>query len=299
MSISPDQVKVLRDRTSAGIMDCKRALEKAGGDLDQAAQILREEGVAKADKKTGREAGEGLVAAYVTPAGDAGALVEVNCETDFVARNDRFAALASELAEQVCAEGGVPDVGVFLDRPARIGPPGQTVGQRIKETIARLGENIVVRRAAYVAAVNGRTAAYVHGGKIGVLVEVGSAGPAVAGHEAVGRVARDVAMQVAAMSPRWVRREDVPPAVLEREKAVLRAQPDVQAKPAAMQEKIVLGRLGKFYAESCLLEQPYIRDESKKATVGDVLGAAGQTAGAPLEVRRFVRLKVGEDVTAE
>jgi elongation factor Ts len=299
MSVTPELVKALRERTAAGIMECKRALEKAGGDLDRAAHILREEGVAKADKKVGRAAGEGVVAAWVLPAGDAGAVVELNCETDFVARNDRFAALAAELAEQVALEGVPPDPAALLDRPARLGQPGQTVGQRLKEVIAALGENIVLRRAERLVlgagAPGGFLAAYIHaGGKIGVLVELAAEAGAAARHEQAARIGRDVAMQVAAMAPRWVRREEVPPEALEQERAVLRAQPDLQGKPPAVQAKIVEGRLGKFYGEACLLEQPFIKDEARKATVADALTAAARAVGGKLEVRRFVRFRVGE-----
>ncbi len=299
MSITPEMVKTLRERTAAGIMECKRALEKAGGDLDRAAQLLREEGAAKADKKVGRAAGEGVVAAFVAPAGDAGALVELNCETDFVARTDPFAHLAAELAEQVCGEGMPPDIGALLDRPARKGPGGQTVGQRVKEAIAALGENIVVRRAERLAVADGgaagRLAAYIHaGGKIGVLVELAAGSPAAAAHAEFARLGRDVAMQVAAMAPRWVRREEVPAEALEGERAILRAQPDMRGKPPAVQAKIVEGRLGKFYAEACLLDQPFIKDEERQATVGQLVRAAAVVLGAPVEVRRFCRFKVGE-----
>lgn len=297
MSITPEMVKTLRERTSAGIMECKRALEKAKGDLDGAAQLLREEGAAKADRKVGRAAGEGVVAACVAPAGKAGALVELNCETDFVARTVPFAGLAAGLAEQVCAEGVPPDMGAFLDRPALHGAGGQTVGQRVKETIAALGENIVVRRAERLAAAGeaGLVTAYIHaGGKIGVLVEMAAGSPAAAAREELARLARDVAMQVAAMAPRWVRRGEVPAEALEQERAVLRAQPDMQGKPPAVQAKIVEGRLGKFYAEACLLDQPFIKDEERKATVGQQVEAVAKALGAAVEVRRFCRFKVGE-----
>ncbi len=302
MNISPEMVKILRERTGAGIMECKRALEKAGGDPERAAQTLREEGVAKADKKVGRSVGEGVVAAWIAPAGDAGALVELNCETDFVARTDQFAALAAELAEQVCREGAPPDPGALLDRPALKGQGGQTVGQRVKEAIATLGENIVVGRMERLTAGAGAPAgfvtAYIHaGGKIGVLVEVASENGAAARHETAGRIGREVAMQVAAMAPRWVRREEVPAEVLEQERAILRAQPDVQGKPQAVQAKIVEGRLGKFYSEVCLLDQPFIKDEARKATVADALNEAARAGGATLEVRRFRRFKVGEATT--
>lgn len=298
MSIAPELVKTLRERTGAGIMECKRALEKAAGDLEAAARILRQEGAARADKKVGRAAGEGVVAAWVTGAGDAAALLELNCETDFVARTDRFTALAAELAEQACAEGVPPDLGAFLDRAALRGG-GQTVGQRIKEAIATLGENIVIRRAERMAipggGAGGRVAAYVHaGGKIGVLVELALGGPPAGRPEILERLGRDVAMQVAAMSPRWVRREDVPAEALEQEEAILRAQPDVQGKPPEVQARIVQGRLGRFYQEACLLDQVFIKDEARKATVGDAVRAAAAALGTPITVRRFCRFRVGE-----
>lgn len=299
MHITPEMVKALRERTGAGVMECKRALEKAEGNLDRAAQILREEGVAKADKKGGRAAGEGVVAASVAPEGKAGALVELNCETDFVARTEAFGRLATELAEQVCLEAAPPDLGAFLDRAALRGAGGQTVGQRVKEAIAALGENIVVRRAERLAPADGeaarRVAAYIHaGGKVGVLVELAAGSPAAAAHAAVARLGRELAMQVAAMAPRWIRREDVPPDALEQERAVLRAQPDMPGKPPAVQARIVEGRLGKFYAEACLLDQPFIKDEERKGTVGHHVQATANALGTTVEVRRFCRFKVGE-----
>lgn len=298
MDITPEMVRVLRERTAAGIMECKRALEKAGGDLDRAAQILREKGAAKADKKGARAAGEGIVAAHIAPREDAGALVELNCETDFVARTEVFGRLAADLAEQVCVEGAPVEVAALLDRPA-LRDAGQTVGQRVKEAIAALGENIVVRRAERLAVAGaggpGAITAYVHaGGKIGVLLELGAGSPAAAGNPEFARLGRDLAMQVAAMAPRWARREDVPPEVLEQERAILRAQPDLQGKAPVVQGKIVEGRLAKFYAEACLLEQAFIRDEARKATVADVVRAAAGGLGAEVAVRRFCRFKVGE-----
>jgi elongation factor Ts len=169
----------------------------------------------------------------------------------------------------------------------------------VKEAIAALGENIVVRRAERLAPPPGQpagsVASYIHaGGKIGVLVELAAATAAAARHEQSVRIARDVAMQVAAMAPRWVRREEVPAAVLEEERTVLRAQSDLRGKPPAVQAKIVEGRLGKFYGEACLLDQPFIKDEARKATVGDALLATSRAAGGALEVRRFIRFKVGE-----
>jgi elongation factor Ts len=279
MAISAGQVKELRDRTGAGMMDCKKALEEAGGDMEAAIDLLRSRGTAKAAKRAGKEATEGAIGLHIDPAAGVGALVEVACETDFVARTDDFQALASQLAEHVATEAtetdGAAEGEALLEQAFRGGD--RTVGEQITHVAAKTGERIVVRRFARFAAPDGAVSGYVHlTGKIGVLVELeGEAGEGMA---------RDVAMHIAATRPLSVRAEDIPADVVERERAVYLEQVRNEGKPENIQEKIVEGKLQRFFKESTLLEQPFVKDPDR--TVKALLG--------PATVRRFVRYELGE-----
>jgi elongation factor Ts len=279
MAVTAELVKALRERTGAGVMDCKAALSACQGDLERAVERLRKQGLAAAKRREGRKASEGLIVAHVAPAAERGALLELNCETDFVARTPEFGRLAAALAEEACRTGRVD------------------AAARVAEASGAIGEHLVLRRYAVFAvdpaAGPGRVTAYVHGvGKVGVLLEVGWAGAAAA--EGVAGLAKELALQVAAMDPRWVRREEVPAEVLEGERAILRAQPDLQGKPPAVQAKIIEGRLGKFFAEACLLDQPYIKDEQRRTTAGQMIRAAAARLGVEVTVRRFCRYRLGD-----
>ncbi len=279
MAISAGQVKELRERTGAGMMDCKKALEESGGDMEAAIDLLRSRGTAKAAKRAGKEATEGAVGLHLDGAGGVGALVEVACETDFVARTDDFQALASELAEHVATQSkdtdGAGPGEALLEQPFRGGD--RTVGEEITAVAARTGERIVVRRFARYAA-GGSVSGYVHlTGKIGVLVELDGA--------VTEELARDVAMHIAATRPLSVKAEDIPADVVERERAVYLEQVRNEGKPENIQEKIVEGKLKRFFKESTLLEQPFVKDPD--TTVGALLGDA--------TVRRFVRYELGEE----
>jgi elongation factor Ts len=279
MAVSATLVKELREKTGAGMMDCQRALTEANGDLEEAVKILRKKGLSAAAKKAGRAAKDGLVAVAIASDRRQGALVELNCETDFVARTERYQTFAQTLAEQAMAEGW-SDAAAGLKQPLA-GDPEHTVAQAIAGQIATIGENILLSRAASLAASEGmRLGSYLHmGGKIGVLVEV-SLG---ASEETV----KDVAMHVAAAEPRFTSRETVPANVVDEEREIARAQAAALGKPPAVADKIAEGKLGKFFEQVCLVEQPFVKNPEEK--VGAMLTSRG---GAT--VARFLRFKLGE-----
>lgn len=295
MGISASQVKELREKTGAGMMDCKAALESSGGDMDGAVKFLREKGLATAAKRAGKVAAEGMVVTRRVSPGES-VLLELNCETDFVAKTDGFKELADKLASVLAgcekvdgeAEGEAIGIGDMTI------PGGGSVADTINEKIASMGESVVPRRVGRLAPGdgNGVVGSYIHaGGKIGVLVEARTTASGDAAAEIEG-VLRDVAMQVAAASPRFARREDVPEAEIEKEKEIYRGQAAQSGKPEKVVEKIVAGKIEKFYGESCLVEQEYIKDTS--LTVGKLVEEAGKKVGAPIEITRFVRLQLGE-----
>jgi elongation factor Ts len=282
--ISAASVKELRDQTGAGMMDCKRALADAKGDVKRALELLRERGLAKAGKREGRATSEGRIALAI--AGGAGGLVELGCETDFVARTDLFAELAAALAEAVAQDAALASPEAL--QRAEVG--GREVAARIQEAIATLGENVQVKRVARLSVASGLVRGYLHaGGKLGVLValETSASGPEI---EAL---AKDVAMHVAAHdpSPVAVDRDGVPASLLESERAIYRAQAEQTGKPAAVLDRIVEGKLAKFVSEVCLLEQAFVKDPDR--SVGALLKEAGRRAGAPLRVVAFERFKLG------
>lgn len=287
--VSAQQVKELRDKTGAPMMDCKSALTEAGGDLAAAEVVLRKRGIATAQKKAGRTAQEGLVAAVVRPDASVAALVEVNCESDFVARTEDFQDLLEKTGELVASQNP-SSVDGLLELAY---PGGGSLKDAVGAKVGKLGENIVVRRfARYQRDGNGWIGTYLHHGKIGVLVEVSSDKPA---GDALKDAAKDLAMHVAASDPRFVRREEVDPATLAQEKEIQKARALAEGKPEKILEKIVEGRLSKFYEEICLLEQPFIRDTN--ISVGQWLASQSAQAGA-VTVKRFTRYKVGEGVGA-
>jgi elongation factor Ts len=277
MAISAAQVKELRDRTGAGMMDCKKALQETEGDMEAAIDLLRSKGAAKAAKRAGKEATEGVVASYVDEDTGVGALVEVNCETDFVARNDEFQALAQDLAEHVARHEDADGEGAGEDLDAHAFQGGErTVEQVVTQTSAKTGEKVVFRNWARYDA-DGVLGAYVHmGGKIGVLVELDAG--------ASEELARDVAMHIAASRPLAVTAEDLPEAVVEREREVYLKQVQEEGKPEHIQDRIVEGKLGKFFKENALLEQPFVKDPD--VTVGALV--------ADTKIRRFARYELGE-----
>lgn len=282
MDITAELVKTLRDKTNCGFMDCKKALQETGGDVEAAVDYLRQKGIAVASKRAERATSEGMVWALVNAAG---VLLEVNCESDFVAKTDSFQQFGEALAAQIAATEPA-DVESLLAQPFQP-QPHLSVQDYLNEVIGQLGENIRVRRFARFAGA-GPFGAYIHhGGKIGVLLEL--AGAAVTPETQA--IAKDLAMQVAATNPLAVSREEVEPDVLAREKAVYAAQAQDSGKPANIIEKMVIGRLDKFFKEVCLAEQPFVKNPD--ITVTQLLKEAGAKAGGNLTVTRFARYQVG------
>lgn len=278
--ITASEVKELRERTGAGMMDCKEALVQSAGDMDRAVDVLRKKGLADLAKRAGRATREGLVQTWVSEDGAFAAIVEVNCETDFVARNEQFAAFVDEIARQVATQGAADLEGLLSQ--AFVAERSLSVEQALGDLVGKLGENTVISRfERYEVAAGGVVGAYVHGiGRIGVLVELEGA----ASGEGAAK-AKDVAMHVAASDPGWVSREDVPADVVAHERAIYAEQAAQSGKPGNVIDRIVEGKLEKFYQEVCLMEQPFIRDD--KVTVADYLGKG-------VKVTRFVRYKLGE-----
>ena len=297
MEISAAMVRDLRAKTGAGVMECKAALAEAGGDPVKAIEVLRKRGLKTAERKAGRAAADGLVAVWIAPGRDVGSLLEVNCETDFVARTERFMDLSRSLVALVGADArAASDVNVLLSHSLN----GKLVADVVKETIGALGENIVVRRTARLTLpenCEGLVTSYLHaGGKIGVLVEVHCQSEGVAKSEGFAQLAKELALQVCSAEPAYVTRDQVPADILEREREILRAQPDVQGKPPAIQDKIIQGRLEKFFMERCLVDQLFIRDPEGKQRIRDVLKSAEKTLGEPITVAAFARFRLGEGV---
>ena len=286
-AISADQVKKLREQTGAGMMECKNALTEANGDFEEANTILRKRGLASAAKKAGRMASEGLVANRVSPDHASGILAEVNCESDFVARTPDFQQVMQDVLAEIDKAGDAANDAWLKD------PQGPVV-KRLTPVIAKLGENMTVSRVVRYAG-QGYVGQYIHlGGKLGVMVEFGGVSPEVAKREEFQALVKEIAMQIAAASPTYVTREAVPAEILEKERAIYRAQMENSGKPANVLEKIIEGKLGSFYGQVVLPDQASIRDP--KMTVKDVIAAATKALGAQLSVSRFARLKVGEVV---
>lgn len=243
MEITAQMVKELREATSAGMMDCKKALTESNGDMEKAAEVLRQKGISSAEKKMGRIAAEGLVATSIK--GNKGAMVEVNCETDFVAKNEEFKELAQKLAEGI-AEGEANTVEELL--ATNCPELGKSIEEMIKEKIATIGEKITVRRFEKY---DGNLATYVHNGKIGVMLVTDKQDEATA---------KDVCLHIASSAPEFLSSEDIPQSVRGEEKRIEMGKEDLQSKPEAIREKIVEGRLHKILAQRCLLEQPFVKD---------------------------------------
>lgn len=290
--ISASMVKELRDKTGAGMMDAKNALVEAQGDMERAAEILRQKGIASAEKKSGRATAEGLVQAKVAADGKRGVLFEVNCETDFVARGEMFQELVNQLADQLLASNA-PNRDAALQEKAQF-DPGKTVEEAIKEKIGVIKENISLRRFnRYQLETPGVVQAYIHtGGKIGVLLELQADKDAVVSQEGFKQLAKDLAMHIASSAPEYVKRDEIPASVIDEEKRIEMGKEDLQSKPPEIREKIVTGRVDKIMAQRVLLEQPFVKDPS--ITITDLLKQKGSELGATFTVNRFVRYLLGE-----
>jgi elongation factor Ts len=284
--ISAKAVKELREKTGAGMMDSKKALVEAGGDMEKAQELLRERGLAKAGKREGRTTGEGAIGMAL--AGHVGALVELGCETDFVARNSEFQTLAGELAAAVASDPSIDSLEALL--AAKVG--SESVEQKLKAAIGKLGENIVAQRLTRLeVAGDGLVGGYVHGpGSLAVIVGLATS----ASGEPVEILAKDLAMHVAAIdpSPVAVDRDGVPAEAVGKERDFYRKQAEQEGKPEQVVEKIVEGRVGKFFKEIVLLEQPFVKDPDR--TVKKLLADVGAQAGVEIRVTGFERFKLGE-----
>jgi len=282
-------VMALREITQAGMMDCKKALTECDGDFEKAKDYLREKGLAAAAKKAGRIAAEGVVGSYICTESGIGTVIEVNCETDFVAKTDNFVDFVSMLAEQV-GKKDPADVDALLKQES-VANPGLTISDLLNETVAKIGEKISIRRfTRYEGVVD----SYIHlGGKIGVLVEM-DAPESLKDNDELKQVAHDICMQIAAAKPGYLTRDDVPAEEVEHEKEVNRAMAlnEPKPKPAAVIEKMLIGRINKFYKENCLLEQQFVKDAN--LTITQVLENASKDLGAKIGVKQFVRYEMGE-----
>jgi elongation factor Ts len=271
--ITASAVKDLREKTGVGMMEAKKALEEAGGDFEKAVDILRKKGLSAAANKSARVASEGMIAASTQGGGKAGVLIEVNSETDFVAKNEEFQAFAKNLAETVASQDPA-DVAAL----SQMSVNGENVEAKRNALVQKIGENISIRRFVRFET-SGRIAVYLHGNRIGVMVDY------TGGDEQLGK---DLAMHIAAANPLYLNRESVPSDVLDREKSVYEGQAKESGKPAAVIGKIVEGKLEKFFSDSCLVDQLYIKDPDGKLKIKDLLKKAGAA------MNRFVRYQLGE-----
>lgn len=291
--ITASLVKQLREKTGAGMMECKSALVEANGDLDEAEVVLRKRGMASAAKKSARSAKQGLIGVQISGEGKLGVLVEVNCESDFVARTEEFQQMVASIGALVAGKAPV-DVAALMATATVEGP---TVEEMLKGKIAKIGENMVVPRFARCEAA-GVLGSYVHpGSQLAVLVDVTSSDAAAAAKPEFAEVLHDIAMQVAAADPKFVSKEEVTTEYLEREKDIQRARALAEGKPEKIVDKVVEGRMAKYYEEVCLLEQPFIKENS--VTISQYLADKGKALGSTLGVAGYVRFKVGETGASE
>jgi elongation factor Ts len=275
-SITKEDVVNLREKTGAGLIDCKRALADSNGDMEEAISLLRKKGVASAAKKAGRDAGEGIIAQHLNADRSKGILVEVNCETDFVAKNEDFIAFSREVAQDL------------------LGNPEIDLESKRTEQVAKIGENIRISRSESLApSGNGVVESYVHtGAKVAVLIAISTGSVLSEGSNSkVLSLAKDLCMHIAATSPVCVSRDDIPSELVEKEKEIALAQ--AEGKPVQAIEKIVQGKLEKYFSTSCLLEQPFVKDPDH--VIRDLLSSLGNELGAEIGVERFIRFQVGED----
>lgn len=292
MAVTASMVKELREMTGAGMMDCKKALSATDGDFDKAIEFLREKGLATAEKKAGRIAAEGLVATTIKDGDKVAAIVEVNAETDFVAKNEVFQTFVKEVVEQA-ADTDAADIDAFKAEKWAL-DTSMTVDEKLAAMIAKIGENMNIRRFEKIVSEDGIVVSYIHAaGKIGVLVEAKTEN----NDERVKEALKNVAMQVAALNPKYVSTDDVPEEYKEHEKEILIAQakndPKNANKPENIIEKMITGRLAKELKEICLLEQEYVKAENKE-TVAKYLEMVSKEVGTPVDLKRFVRFETGE-----
>lgn len=287
--ISAATVKELRDKTNAGMMDCKKVLTETNGDLEAAIKLLRERGIAKAGAKADRAANEGIITARVNADATTGILLEVNCETDFVSKNENFQSFVAEIADTLAAANAADHAAALAVTKGEL-----SLEDTVKAKVVEVGENLQFRKyVRYDAASGGVVASYIHPpGKVGVLIEVGTTKPETRNNEGFKELVKDLTLHIAACAPKGLRREDIPQSVVDTEMDIFRARLAESGKPANIIDNILKGQIGKFFAESCFLEQPFVKDD--KQSVSQLLEGKGKELGDTLSVARFVRFGLGE-----
>ena len=286
--ITASAVQELRKITNAGMMACKKALTETDGDLDAAVKILREKGIVKSAGRADRETSEGLIAANVSDSGDTGVLVEVNCETDFVAKNEGFGAFVSDITSTISASDA-SDAEAATALSFQDGTVQDALGAKFSE----LGEVIKVKQVTrYNLDGNGTIASYIHmGGKVGVLLELGAENADTAANETFQGLARDICLHIAALNPAGLTRDDLDASTIEEENEINRKQLEAEGKPAEIIDKILIGKINKFFSESCLIDQAFVKDD--KTSVKQHIAAVGKELGDTLTIRRYARFNIG------
>ena len=287
--ITASIVKELRDKTNAPMMDCKRVLTETNGDLEASIKLLRERGIMKSAKMSDRAANEGVITARVNADANSGLLLEVNCETDFVSKNESFQEFVGGLADTLAASGAHD-----LEAALALKNGDHTIEDSIKAKVGEVGENLQFRKyVRFDAAAGGVVASYIHlGGKVGVLIEVGTTKPESRGTGTFKELIKDLTLHIAACAPKGLSRDDIPQAVVDNELDIFRVRLEAEGKPANIIENILKGQIGKFFAESCFLEQGFVKDSDIK--ISALLEAKGKDLGDTLTVTRFVRFGLGE-----
>ena len=288
MTITADQVKKLREKTGAGMMDCKKALQKANGDMQKAIDHLREQGIAKATQKASRVAKEGLIYSAIQSQDRLGVLLELNCETDFVARTEDFKTLAKEMTTWIIDH-----------RSTEIDQVTESMKEKVNQAIAKLGENITAKRSALFELdekSNGGIYSYIHpGDKLGVLLELNCQTDGVNQDQEFRQLAKDISMQIAATNPLVITRDELKPEIIEKEKEIYRTQAKNEEKPEKIIERIVQGKLEKYFQEVCLLEQPFVKDQDR--AVKERIAETQKKLDEEIEVGRFVRFRLGDETS--
>ncbi|GAA5128018.1 elongation factor Ts [Luteolibacter yonseiensis] len=282
-------VKELRDKTNAGMMDCKKVLTETNGDIEASIKLLRERGIMKSAKMSDRAANEGVITARVNGDATAGILLEINCETDFVSKNENFQAFVGDIADALAATTAVDHEAALAHQHG-----GQSIDEAIKAKVGEVGENLQFRKyVRYDAAPGGVVASYIHlGGKVGVLIEVGTTKAETKGSDSFKELIKDLTLHIAASAPKGLSRDDIPQSVVDNELDIFRTRLVAEGKPANIIENILKGQIGKFFAESCFLEQGFVKDADVK--ISALLENKGKELGDTLTVTRFVRFGLGE-----
>ncbi|MDD6142347.1 MAG: translation elongation factor Ts [bacterium] len=292
-NITSQMVKELREMTQAGMMDCKKALVEANGDMDKAVEWLREKGLAAAAKKASRIAAEGVVASYITDDASVGVVVEVNCETDFVAKTDNFINFSKNVAKHI-ALANPADVDTLMAQKF-VDDETKTITDLVSEATVSIGEKISIRRFARYETKNGAVESYIHmGGKIGVLLLVENDNAETIANDTFKTFYHDVALQIAAAKPTYVKKEEVPAENLAKEREILRAQALNEGKPEKIVDKMVDGRIQKYYKEVCLIEQPFVKDGDK--SIAQLTAEVAKEIGANINIVSFERFERGEGI---